>query len=1249
MLPRSSPNAHVEPQERARLVSRWSIAALVIVVAAGLVFLFPRESITRAAALARPEDALATDYLRSELAHHPNDVEVRQTLVGRYARAGNFAEAQRLLAPMAANPETRQQADLARVDLQEAEIATLIPGAPRSAAIDRMHALIVEVTDSWLQHRVVLKPDWLLAKLTQWAPEKLDGVYLALAQRQPADAPRWLGKAADSALAAGDYRASSNAWFAAQSAAIDPAQRRMYFMRGVSALRAGNLGSEAAVAAEAHSQEWRDDRDVLILLINLARASNNPAMADRYARRLLQMSWLHLPNGPRNAITVADYPRALPRFAFALPLRNGLLRTADTVAQPAAPATPHAAYDSESYRLAYDVFVSNKKLADALAVAQAALKAVPADEDWQRRFAQAAEWSGQPAVALAAWRKLAQQTNEDAAWQSVFRLAPSLLDDDALLAAWQHEEQQRALTDKEWLQLVTLFERIGQPIKGAQMFEAAFQRRPVPLLLEQAGWLRQREGDDAGAAQDYQRLMTQFGPRVEWATTLATLRYSHGDLEGAYQAMWQAHTVAAPDNENYWRTLGDLAWYLHHNDQARTALDHLHDQGQWQELDVERMLALLPPKDRLARQALLENAWRTFHQPDFLIDALALDMDRVDYTGAHRLLNSLEPAQLARLEANAGFLVQRARLEQAEHQLPAAQRDITAALALIPDSIELRISIIWLLVEQRDAATLSGVLPRWERAADNNPSLAEAIAAGWQSLGQLNRAIDWSRKLLPQHQDDMLWLSNYADMIEQAGQMDLAWQIRRYAWQNRDVMPARDIDTLVSRLAQTLRFEPIDKAQRTLYAAILQSQTPAGDAMSQSDRDRIDELIYSWHLGQEDDAAARFWYWKRHARQLTDPHYLELAAAVKRGDDEAIARMLARDGVATQPADQAMLAQEAGLWPLAQSLTHYHANGTPDNDALHLSLSDQLLANEPEQVNVGAVRVQGSDVTGTRMLLQGTLALTPNTRLSLAMDRAPLTYEPTGYSQINTHAVVTLSMLGPTNARGNGAEMSLSALANKGRSSYAGFVLHLAGGVEDLGWSLEAAINEQASDDGLLMLLGKQDRVTAQGSWRINRLINGEVQLGYNRFSLQDGTYLGAKTDETLALQYRLPESPFSIRGSVEAAQYSASGNTSGNYADVLPNTDTLGSPELMPQNFHRADIAIGYDLENRNTFRRDIRPFGSIGTGYHSISGRQFEWLIGLGGRVFGSDRLALYGQQNTDASGGQNREYGLNYEFYY
>ncbi len=502
---------------------------------------------------------------------------------------------------------------------------------------------------------------------------------------------------------------------------------------------------------------------------------------------------------------------------------------------------------------------------------------------------------------------------------------------------------------------------------------------------------------------------------------------------------------------------------------------------------------------------------------------------------------------------------------------------------------------------------------------------------------------------MPLHQDDMLWLSNYADMIEQAGQMDLAWQIRRYAWQNRDVMPARDIDTLVSRLAQTLRFAPIDQAQRALYAAIMQAQTPAGAAPSQADRDRIDELVYSWHLGQEDDAAARFWYWQRHARQLTDPHYLELAAAVKRGDDEAIARFLARDGVATQPADQASMAQEAGLWPLALSLTHYHANGTPDNDALHLSLSDQLLANQPEQVALGMVRVQGSDVTGTRLLLQGTAALTPNTRLSLALDRAPLTYEPSGYSQINTHAMVTLSLLGPSNARGGGAGLSLSALANKGRQSYAGFVLHLAGGVEDLGWTLEGAINEQAADDGLLMLLGKQDRVTAQGSWRINRMINGEVQLSYNRFALQDGTYLGAKTDEALALQYRLPQSPFSVRGSVEAAQYHASGNTSSNYDNVLPNTDTLGSAELLPQNFQRADIALGYDIENRDVFRRDIRPFGSIGTGYHSISGRQFEWLIGLGGRVFGSDRLALYGQQNTDASGGQNREYGLNYEFYY
>ena len=1253
MLPRSSPNAQVEPQERARLVSRWSIAGLVIVVAAGLIFLFPRESITRSAALARPDDPLALDYLRSELAHHPADVEIRQTLVHRYARAGNIAEAQRLLKPLADNPETRHQADLARVDLQEAEIYALTPGADRTAATVRMRRLLDEIIDGWVKGSVKLDTPWVLQKLTQWEPERLGDIYQVLAQRDTAQAPQWFAKAAAAALADGQYQDAANAWFATQHTATNPQLRHQAFLQGVAALRAGGFATAAAQAAEQHGTEWLNDRDTLILLIQLARASNNPAMADRYARKLLQMAWLQ--RGVMWAAYAPPTQSALPRINDAVYRyeRNGRIHTvSDSGPMPptaVAANQPNAPYDAEAYALAYDVFVGNQKLADALAVATQALKSVPDDPAWMKRYAQAAEWSGQPAPALAMWQKLAKQGNSAEAWQSVFRLAPSLLDQDALLAAWEHESRVRALTDKEWLQVVNLFELIGKPLPGAEMLERTWQTRPRPFLLEQAAWLRQRDGDDAGAARNYQLLIKTYGQRVDWAITLATLRYSHSDLEGAYQALWAAHEAAPPGQVAFWHTLGDLAWYLHHTAEAQVALNQMRGEGTWQTLDAQHLLALLPDKDVLARQALLEAAWQQFHDDQYFTLALASDLDRADLAGARKWLSSLSADQRKTLEADAGFLVQRARFAQLEHRSTDAQRDIVAALALTPDANDLRVSLIWLLIERRDAATLSGVLPRWERRADGDNALADAIAAGWQSLGQLNRAVAWSRRQLVNHQQDYLWLNNYADMIDQTGQMDLAWRIRRYAWQNRDVLPPQNIDMLVARLALTLQFEPIDQARRKLYLALMQAQTPVPGDMSSGDKDRIDELIYSWHLGKDDDAAARFYYWQRHARQLSDPHYFELASAIKRDDDEAIARLLAQDGVATQPADQATMAQNAGLWPLALSLTHYNATGAPDNDAVHLALSDQLLANQAEQVNTGFSHEQGSDITGTKLLLQGTVALTPNTRLALAIDRAPLTYGPSGYSQLNEHAEVTLSLLGEANARGNGAQYSISALASKGRSSYGGFTLHAAGAEEDLGWLLEAGFNEPATDNGLLILIGKQNRLSAQGSWRINRLINGQLQLNYTRFSLQDGTRIGNKTNEVVAVQWRLPEQPYSLRGSFEAAQYSGTDASSTHYADVTPGTPGIGSAQALPQSFQRADISLGYDLENRDTFRRDFRPFGSIGAGYHSITGRQFEWLIGLGGRVSGSDRLALYGQQSTDASGGQNREWGVNYQWYY
>ena len=98
---------------------------------------------------------------------------------------------------------------------------------------------------------------------------------------------------------------------------------------------------------------------------------------------------------------------------------------------------PSVAFNNDSYLLGYQVYLARGNLAAAYFVARKAVRSQPNNPDWLKRFAQVAEWVGQPSDALNAWLSYAQKTGDKVAWDAVGRLSVGLLDDNALLVYQQ--------------------------------------------------------------------------------------------------------------------------------------------------------------------------------------------------------------------------------------------------------------------------------------------------------------------------------------------------------------------------------------------------------------------------------------------------------------------------------------------------------------------------------------------------------------------------------------------------------------------------------------------------------------------------------------------------------------------------------------------------------------------------------------------------------------------------------------------
>ncbi|WP_175945432.1 tetratricopeptide repeat protein [Caballeronia sp. BCC1704] len=277
--------------DRQRLFSPFVVAAFGLLVGLVLVLAFPRERLEERLLEGRQVDTLTVAYLEAWLRIEPNNAEVLTELTQEYLKAQRIADAQKMLRRLSvsSDPQAQSSALRTRIDLAEAQAYALKPGDPaRAARLAELDALLAEALD---------KP-WDAAQMQTFAKKAralndsaLAGRYYErLARMEPAQAPRWLAEGARLKLAAGDYAGAADAFFAAQAHAATREDERRLYLSALQALQSANRPADALAAADAHLGSLARDRETLRYLTRLALSAGRPDIADRYARRLLDMS-----------------------------------------------------------------------------------------------------------------------------------------------------------------------------------------------------------------------------------------------------------------------------------------------------------------------------------------------------------------------------------------------------------------------------------------------------------------------------------------------------------------------------------------------------------------------------------------------------------------------------------------------------------------------------------------------------------------------------------------------------------------------------------------------------------------------------------------------------------------------------------------------------------------------------------------------------------------------------------------------
>lgn len=497
---------------------------------------------------------------------------------------------------------------------------------------------------------------------------------------------------------------------------------------------------------------------------------------------------------------------------------------------------PQLPFDEAAYRLAFDVFVGNRNLADAVRVAESAIRQNPGARAWRERLAQVAEWSSRSSIALAQWLHIASTSSEKTAWMQVKRLAEATHDHETLMKFLRWEAESSPPSDEMDLKVAGTYEYLGQPEQAIAWLRSRIASRGAASTLV----LRDRITDLAQISGKVRLLENQLraalatdGPRIEATMRLANLLWGQARLTDALGALQPMRAFAsdparydekAERQWGFWDLHTRLATRLQREDDAILSFLQLLRLRSASASDLRELSMLAEGRSIRAAADVSEFGWYQHRDPAQLERVYGLLLALRDYPRLERLLVSLDAQQRSRFESDPSLLRARAEHRQAAGRFAQARRDLERAIELAPGEPQAPAQLVWLLLAQKDALALRQVLMRFEPQAAATPLLWAPFGAAYMAMNEPQRAIPFFHRKAHEANDYLWWLA-YADALGDAGRHDAAWTLRRRAW--TELRPAAVAGTHDARMASrervvalALQFSPSDQARRLLQGML---------------------------------------------------------------------------------------------------------------------------------------------------------------------------------------------------------------------------------------------------------------------------------------------------------------------------------------------------------------------------------------------------------------------------------------------
>lgn len=899
-------------------------------------------------------------------------------------------------------------------------------------------------------------------------------------------------------------------------------------------------------------------------------------------------------------------------------------------------------YNTKIYELAYNTFLASKKLNDAFNVAVAAVQHNPNNLVWRRRLATVATWTQKPDIAFNQWFYIARKLQDPAAIKNAIDLGQALYKYEPLAELYLMKIRRNNDDQKAWTGYIIAEEARGQPEFAIDLLKAKNKKQPNVFYLKELARLYQNTGQSAAELQALRKVEQQKGKSATIALRIAELYYAKGDLKQAYQELLSAANLAKADNNQFWQTFAYLAWSTQDTKQAKRAYYKLLKANNYTNSDLLNLVRLEETDNPKQALQLANKGWQKFKSNPFLITLLQLAPTQKQWQLLQNIFRTMPQEQQQQLAEKPYYLNAQTSLWLHQGKLAKVLATYNKALRNHPNNIALKVSYLWILIDNNLEKPLTLTLRIWSQRLASTPELLPPFTAGYALLGKTDVALILYRQQFLARKNDYAWLVNYSDELDGAEYPHMATRLRLYAW---------------SHIANT-NFAKGDLDAKLTYIR-LASMYAQGDVVLSAfarmhtglKNNRVNEQMMSWALSQENYALAEY-VWHYQPASFKVPTWIQQTVALHNNDRDELLKLLDNHRHKLPHRDRVLAAERISDDRLAQTLAYKGMQQHPRDSRMY-QIMERVFLKSANNV-----------ATGLRFRRVGYLG-GPEWHSSAKLFATPRIYIAPTFNLWRVYSFDKDQLLTPvTYLRNTGlkiariyreGEVSITVGQAKAMKTY----YHAAASISyrwnrKVTTTLMAGINQPTTETAPLLLAGKEHIIKFMLDYLHTERDSLHLEIAQHFFYTLYDQYLGNGQTVDLYLRHKLalayPDWHVDVFGAWR--NYNTKDElVTGEAGRVVPGIQTSNADFFMPDNALEYGAAFGYGENLLDEYTHAWRTFGQLGLFHNLDTGLGSLITLGIAGTVFGRDHLAFYLTGSDNFNDLKQLEYmiGMTYKLYF